>query len=222
MSSRSRTARSPCCRTCPTRATTRTTSPRTRRTRRKACSRSRTAARRRCTDATSTTRFSTWFVSCARAGDEGLQCVQALDINPAFNLYRIFDVVRRSSPPLWSSLTPTQYPVLWDVLGFPGSFPATQGPIYFDRTDVKRAIHAPLNVTWAECAEGNVFARRGGDASPPTSLSVLPNVIEKSVRSVIVNGLADFCIMAGGTRIAIQKYVPHLSLPHAHISDIFH
>lgn len=97
----------------------------------------------------------------------------ALIINPAFNIYRIFDT----------------FPILWDVLGFPGSFPQTQlAPLYFDREDVKRAIHAPVNVDWAECSNVNVFPN--GDGSPPSALSVLPNVIEKSQRSVIVHGLA--------------------------------
>lgn len=112
----------------------------------------------------------------------------ALIINPAFNIYRIFDVL----------------PILWDVLGFPGSFPQTQlSPLYFDRTDVKQAIHAPLDVDWTECSNINVFPH--GDNSLPSSLSVLPNVIEKSERTVIVHGLADFILIAEGTRIAIQN-----------------
>lgn len=98
----------------------------------------------------------------------------ALLINPAFNVYRIFDT----------------FPILWDVLGFPGSFEQVQvSPIYFDRMDVKKAIHAPTNVTWTECSDRNVFVK-GGDQSLPSSLTVLPNVIEKSNRSVIVHGLA--------------------------------
>ncbi|GJJ15863.1 hypothetical protein Clacol_010141 [Clathrus columnatus] len=114
----------------------------------------------------------------------------ALTINPAFNIYRIFDVL----------------PILWDVLGFPGSFPDTQlSPLYFDRTDVKQAIHAPLDVDWTECSNINVFPH--GDNSLPSSLSVLPNVIEKSERSVIVHGLADFILIAEGTRIAIQNFI---------------
>ncbi|KAH0586840.1 hypothetical protein H2248_005685 [Termitomyces sp. 'cryptogamus'] len=113
----------------------------------------------------------------------------ALIVNPAFNIYRIFDT----------------YPILWDVLGFPGSFEQVQvSPIYFDREDVKRAIHAPVNVTWTECSNINVFPR--GDGSLPSALSVLPNVIEKSNRTVIVHGLADFILIAEGTRIVIQKY----------------
>jgi carboxypeptidase D len=93
------------------------------------------------------------------------------------------------------------------VLGFPGSFDQVQAPIYFDRTDVKKAIHAPTNVTWTECSNDNVFAAGpgGNDASLPSSFTVLPNVIEKSNRTVIMHGLADFILLSGGTRIAIQK-----------------
>ena len=75
-------------------------------------------------------------------------------------------------------------------------------PVYFDRADVKAAIHAPENVTWTECSEVNVFPR--GDGSPP-SFNVLPNVIEKSERAVIVHGLADFILISEGTRAIIQK-----------------
>lgn len=69
-------------------------------------------------------------------------------------------------------------------------------PIYFDREDVKRAIHAPVNTTWSECSNVNVFPR--GDGSLPSALTVLPSIIEKSERSVIVHGLADFILIAEG------------------------
>jgi len=112
----------------------------------------------------------------------------ALIINPAFNVYRIWDT----------------YPILWDVLGFPGSFFQKQSPIYFNRRKVKEAIHAPLDVKWAECSNINVFLN-GVDQSLPSSFTVLPNVIEKSVRTVLVHGLADFILIAEGTRIVIQN-----------------
>ncbi|KIM77994.1 hypothetical protein PILCRDRAFT_607714 [Piloderma croceum F 1598] len=112
----------------------------------------------------------------------------ALIVNPAFNIYRIFDT----------------YPILWDVLGFPGSSAQTQlSPLYFDRTDVKKAIHAPIDVNWTECTNVDVFP--DGDASLPPAFTVLPNVIEKSNRSVIVHGLADFILIAEGTRIVLQN-----------------
>ncbi|PPR04910.1 hypothetical protein CVT24_007154 [Panaeolus cyanescens] len=111
----------------------------------------------------------------------------AVTVNPAFNIYRIFDT----------------FPILWDVLGFPGSFPEAQTPLYFNRTDVKKAIHAPLDVNWEECSDVNVFPH--GDASLPPALTVLPSVIENNNRTVIVHGLADFILIAEGTRIAIQN-----------------
>ena len=88
------------------------------------------------------------------------------------------------------------------VVSCSGSFPETQvSPIYFDRTDVKKAIHAPVNETWIECSNTNVFeaAGRGGDQSlPPAVNGVLANVVEKSERAVIVHGLADFILIAEG------------------------
>ena len=96
-----------------------------------------------------------------------------------------------------------QWPILWDVLGFPGSFMQTQSPIYFDRTEVKKAIHAPVNVTWGECSDINVFPR--GDRSLPPAFTVLPNAIEKSKRAVIVHGTADLYFISEGMWIVLQN-----------------
>ncbi|KAK0486281.1 alpha/beta-hydrolase [Armillaria novae-zelandiae] len=103
-------------------------------------------------------------------------------LNPVFDVYRVSDT----------------FPNLWSVLGFPRS---TQQFIYFNRLN---AIHAP-HITWNSCANNNVYAGNGRDNSVASTLSVLPNVIEKSVRTVIVHGLADFILVAEGTRIAIQN-----------------
>lgn len=84
-----------------------------------------------------------------------------------------------------------------------GSFPDVQSPIYFDREDVKKAIHAPLNQTWLECSDIDVFPN--GDASLPPAFTVLPDVIENSNRSVIIHGLADFILIAEGARLVLQK-----------------
>ncbi|KAG9073669.1 hypothetical protein FS749_014806, partial [Ceratobasidium sp. UAMH 11750] len=112
----------------------------------------------------------------------------AITVNPNFNIYRIFDV----------------WPVLWDVMGFPGSFENQQSPIYFNRTDVQDAIHAP-HINWSECPNNassfltifrthllmiiqlEVFVH-GRDNSVPPMLSVMPNVIEKSERTVVMHG----------------------------------
>ncbi|KAG1741365.1 Alpha/Beta hydrolase protein [Suillus lakei] len=104
----------------------------------------------------------------------------ALIINPAFNMYRIWDT----------------YPILWDVLGFISRGPSPQSPVYFNRTDVKKAIHAPVDTEWVKCSNINVFPN--GDSSLPSAFTVLPNVIEKNQQTVILHGLADFNLIAEG------------------------
>ncbi|KAG2134925.1 Alpha/Beta hydrolase protein [Suillus bovinus] len=106
----------------------------------------------------------------------------ALTINPTFNMYRIWDT----------------YPLPWDVLGFLNH----QSPVYFNLTDVKKAIHAPVDTDWVVCG-GFIFETI--DGSLPPAFTVLPSVIEKSKRAVIVHGLADFNLIADGTRITIQN-----------------
>ena len=89
-----------------------------------------------------------------------------------------------------------------------GSFANVQtSPLYFDRADVKAALHAPPNKTWSECSAISVFqaAPNGQDESLPPALTVLPSVIENSERSVIVHGLADFVLIAEGARIVLQN-----------------
>ena len=84
-----------------------------------------------------------------------------------------------------------------------GSFPEAQSPIYFDREDVKKVIHAPVNQTWRVCSEIDVFPTR--DASLPPALTVLPDVIERSNRTVIIHGQGDYILIAEGTRLVLQK-----------------
>ncbi|KAI0825257.1 alpha/beta-hydrolase [Trametes gibbosa] len=113
-------------------------------------------------------------------------------INPVFDVYRVTDT----------------FPNLWSVLGFPRS---TQKFVYFNRL-VQDAIHAP-HINWEACG-GPVYINPatggpGNDQSVASTLSVLPNVIEKSKRVAIVHGLADFILVAEGTRIAIQNMTWH-------------
>ncbi|KAK3944113.1 Alpha/Beta hydrolase protein [Diplogelasinospora grovesii] len=114
----------------------------------------------------------------------------ATALNPCFDIYQVA----------------TTCPVLWDVLGFPGSFgylPAG-ATVYFDRPDVKAAIHAPSDVAWAECASGDVFVN-GTDLSPPSNLEALPNVIEKTHNVIIGHGALDMILLANGTLLGIQN-----------------
>ncbi|KAH8694948.1 putative pheromone processing carboxypeptidase [Talaromyces proteolyticus] len=127
----------------------------------------------------------------------------ALGINPCFSIYEIS----------------TSCPLQWDVLGFPGSlsYLPAGATIYFDRADVKKALHAPPNTTWTECA-GNVFV--GGNSGPEGlgDLSLdpiqhaLPKVIEHTNRVLVSNGDYDMIIQTNGTLLAIQNMTWHGTL----------
>jgi carboxypeptidase D len=115
----------------------------------------------------------------------------ASELNPCWDVYQVA----------------TTCPILWDVLGFPGTIgyiSPGQTDVYFDRADVKKAIHAPLDVTWAECASGNVFVAPG-DLSLPPSVTVLPGVIDRTKNVIIGHGSLDMILIANGTLLAIQN-----------------
>ena len=97
-----------------------------------------------------------------------------------------------------------KWPILWDILGYPaGDTFRPQSPIYFNRTEVKKVIHVPEDAPWSACSDNPVFPH--GDASLPPAFTVLPNVIAKSVRTVIAHGLADYDLIAEGARIVLQN-----------------
>ena len=123
---------------------------------------------------------------------------EALNNNPCFNIYSINE----------------QCPLLWDVLAFVTTLTYTPAGanVYFDRPDVKAAIHAPPNVTWSECGENNVFVgKRGsgpegeGDLSADPIQHVLPQVIERTNRVLVGNGDLDLIIVSNGTLMSIQN-----------------
>ncbi|KAH8907629.1 alpha/beta-hydrolase, partial [Coniochaeta sp. PMI_546] len=112
------------------------------------------------------------------------------DLNPGWNIYQITQLL----------------PLMEDVLGFPFSdFYTPPGlEIYFNRTDVKKAINAPLDVDWAICSNIDVFVD-GNDNSDPSSLRAIPSVIDRTGNVMISHGLNDFVLVANGTLLAIQN-----------------
>lgn len=132
----------------------------------------------------------------------GMGWSEAFHPNPCFNVYEIG----------------LQCPLLSDPLGYPTDlqyvYPGL--PIYFNRTDVKTALHAPMDVEWIEC-KGPVFVGEGGPQNEgDTSLDpiqyVLPKVIEKTNRVLVANGDLDFEIITNGTLLAIQNMTWHGAL----------
>ncbi|QSZ32269.1 hypothetical protein DSL72_001843 [Monilinia vaccinii-corymbosi] len=117
--------------------------------------------------------------------------------NPCFNVYEIATQCPLPSDPLGA---PTNIEYL-----YPGF-----NQVYFNRTDVKKAMHAPMQVDWRVCSSGPVFIGAGGpeqegDLSADPIQSVLPRVIEATNRVLIANGALDFIIITNGTLLAIQN-----------------
>lgn len=119
----------------------------------------------------------------------------ALEVNPCFDIYEITATC----------------PLLSDVLGFPTQLVYNEyNTTYFNRTDVKKAMHAPLDVNWMECAAEPVFVGQGGpqaegDTAPDPIQHVLPQVIEATNRVLVSNGDFDMIIITNGTLLAIQN-----------------
>ncbi|KJR84498.1 carboxypeptidase D [Sporothrix schenckii 1099-18] len=125
---------------------------------------------------------------CARIYDDIVYA--ALTVNPCWDIYQVA----------------TTCPLPWDVLGFPGTveYLPSGASLYFDRDDVKKAIHAPKNVNWSECSEKDVFVG-GNDNSVPSSIHALPNVIDATKNVIIGHGALDFVLIANGTLLTIQN-----------------
>lgn len=116
-------------------------------------------------------------------------------INPCFNIYHITETC----------------PLLWSVLGFPpGNTPYIPpgATIYFNRTDVQKAINAPTPTSsttgWKQCPAltDSVYSN---DNSPDSALSVLPGVIEQLNRTIIAHGQLDYRLIANGSLLVIQN-----------------
>jgi carboxypeptidase D len=127
------------------------------------------------------------YTSCGTLWYDIMAAVSA--INPCFNFYHI----------------QTTCPLLWDVLGFPGSFEYVPDGafVYFDLPEVKAAINAPKDVAWKEC--NKVRLSDTGRASENTFERVLPSVIERSKRTVVAHGSLDYVLLANGTLLALQN-----------------
>ncbi|KAI1250268.1 hypothetical protein MGN70_007321 [Eutypa lata] len=115
---------------------------------------------------------------------------EMMSVNPCFDVYQVA----------------TTCPLLWDVLGFPGSlgYLPEGAELYFNRTDVKRAIHADETFDWEECAANDVFVD-GKDTSDPSTWRVLPHVIESTGNVIIGHGTLDMILLPNGTLLSIQN-----------------
>lgn len=139
----------------------------------------------------------------------GLQADQTSYVQGCDLWSQVFSAAQALNP-CFSPYTITQLcPLKYDPLGFSdglGYVPDGSGPVYFDRPDVKAAIHAP-DKRWAFCADDPVFVNNT-DASlndGPASQPVLPGVVDRTQNVIIGHGLQDFVLISDGTLLAIQN-----------------
>lgn len=118
-----------------------------------------------------------------------------LEVNPCFNIYHITETC----------------PHPFSQLGIvnTGDYQPPGAVIYFNRTDVKEALHANVSTNWQQCTDVNVFGNgddSGSDASPgPANNGVLQRVIEHTNNTIIGSGDLDMLLSTNGTLFAIQN-----------------
>ncbi|KAM0323834.1 hypothetical protein ACHAQA_008412 [Verticillium albo-atrum] len=120
----------------------------------------------------------------------------ALDVNPCFNIYHITDTC----------------PFKISQLGIvnTGDYSPPGAQIYFNRTDVKKALNAP-DVDWYQCTPNNVFGNGNSNSTArdsslaPAQTDVLQRVIEHTNNTIIGVGRLDFLLPPNGTLFALQN-----------------
>ncbi|KAL7942830.1 alpha/beta-hydrolase [Trichoderma barbatum] len=101
--------------------------------------------------------------------------------NPCFNVYNI----------------PDHCPMVYN--------PVTDAHPYFDRADVKKAIHAPASINWEACVNPVFNTTKGRDTSSPSGLKQLPHVIEATQNVILAHGDVDWLIPVDSVLLGIQN-----------------
>lgn len=76
--------------------------------------------------------------------------------------------------------------------------------LYFNRPDVKEALHAPASVTWAPC-NNNVTDFEDYTATASSSQEALPKVIDATNRTLLTVGGQNLLMTVNGTLMTIQN-----------------
>ena len=119
-----------------------------------------------------------------------------LEINPCFNIYHI------------TQTCPTPNSVLGAVNV--GDYVPPGEVVYFNRSDVQAAIHAPPT-NWSQCTSTNVFGDGSNNQSlrdqslGPAQNGVLARVIEYTNNTIIGVGNLDYILPTNGTLAALQN-----------------
>jgi carboxypeptidase D len=133
-----------------------------------------------------------------------------LEINPCFNIYHITETC------------PHPYSVLGEINT--GDYVPPGAQVYFNRTDVQKAINAPPT-DWNQCVDG-VFRNPATNKTVsdqslgPAQNGVLQRVIEYTNNTLIGSGNLDMLLNTNGTLLALQNVTVSLTtVGHHHRTD---
>ncbi|KAK2047216.1 alpha/beta-hydrolase [Colletotrichum somersetense] len=132
------------------------------------------------------------------------------DYVPECDVLALVTATERAADPCFSVFNVLRTcPLPFDPLGFSENTWDHPGPkpVYFDRPDVKAAIHAPPDGEWRFCSRRPVFVDDvdGSLAPGPGSLLVIPGVVERTGNVVVGHGLRDLMVQSADTLMAIQN-----------------
>lgn len=128
--------------------------------------------------------------------DDILNAVSLL--NPCFNEDHIFDTC------------PIPYTLLG--AGFLADFNPSGPAVWYNRPDVKAALHAP-NITWEFITSNNIYVgpnttfelQDGDDSFPPAQIGIVSRMIEATNNIIVGVGGLDFQLPANGTLLVFQN-----------------
>jgi carboxypeptidase D len=120
-----------------------------------------------------------------------------IETSPCFNIYHITETC----------------PHPFGQLGIinSGDYQPPNAQVYFNRTDVQKALHAVVDTNWMQCTDVNVFGNgnstgSGSDTSKgPANSGALQRVIEYTNNTLIGSGDLDMLLSTNGTLLAIQN-----------------
>ena len=104
-------------------------------------------------------------------------------------------------------------PHIYSQLGIvnPGDYNPPGAVVYFNRTDVQKAINAPVGTNWMQCTSRNVFGGASNNQNlsdtslGPAQDGVLAHVIDSIENVYIGVGNLDFLLATNGTLLALQN-----------------
>ncbi|MBW0477590.1 hypothetical protein O181_017305 [Austropuccinia psidii MF-1] len=138
-----------------------------------------------------------------------------------YHKYLVFPAVKTPSPPFGSLRKDCDlWTQFWNAGGTKLDYynikrsitmvtPLLTNPQYFDRPDVRKAFNVHNTIPWIPCSESKLVFNGGdfhtAESSAPPAEAVLPSIIERNKRTVMVHGKLDAILPFEGAILGVQN-----------------